>query len=184
MPPFSIKTGQLICTVWLLTIPHSLLALGEEIGMLRGWWSPDELSSATWGRSIELQPAGEPLLNQLHHLVWNNNITGLQQLNQSQLLAPLINQLSQSGQGAIHLVRSPAMLQLLLDLGANPLLSNHFGDSALLLMVQRNHYTMVKILLDAGADPDQVNSFGETPLSEAIWRKNQSIHQLLQHHRD
>ncbi len=182
MSSYSVKPSQLIGLVWLFITSSSLLALGDEIGMLRGWWHPHELSSATWGRTLELQSEGEPQLNQLHHLVWSNNIAELQQLSQSQLLAPLINQLGQSGQGAIHLVRSPAMLQLLLDLGANPSLSNHFGDTALLLMVQRNRYSMVKMLLNAGADPQQANSFGETPLSEADWRKHQPIHQLLQHH--
>ena len=85
-----------------------------------------------------------------------------------------------TGDMAILLAQSPEMLQLLLNQGADPLLANQFGDTLLLLMVQRDQLQMVKLLLKYGANPNQANNYGETALTESSWRKQQTIYELLQ----
>ncbi len=161
-----------------------MLSLGDEIGLMRGWWEPQQLNNHTWQRTIELRSGEAQLLDRFHHLVWTDDFSRLQQLGESQSLQLMINQQNQSGQSAIHMAQSPHMLQFLLDQGADPSMANHFGDTVLLHMVQRNRYEMVKILLQYGADPRQANSFGESPISEASWRKHHAIDELLRHYSD
>ena len=74
--------------------------------------------------------------------------------------------------GALH--RIP-VIQLLLEAGANPMATNHNGNSPLLLLLchrrkfrdinSHNHlWTAVQLLLNFGAHLDQPNAHGETPL--------------------
>ena len=63
-----------------------------------------------------------------------------------------------------------AVLQLLIDAGADPNAVNSDGDTALHKAagcVLPNAAEVVLVLLNAGADPNAVNSDGETPLHQA-----------------
>ena len=180
------KTGGVVRHLWafLLVIscitPGAGVALGDEIGVMRGWWGEQALSSSSWGRSESLETDDSALLSELHHLVWTDDFSGLRKFARQRSLSLLINQPSASGQFAILLAQSPEMLQLLLNQGADPLLANQFGDTLLLLMVQRDQLQMVKLLLKYGANPNQANNYAETALTESSWRKQQTIYELLQ----
>ncbi len=169
-----------LCVLLLMAWVPTVKALGDEIGLMRGWLQPQQLESHSWSRNVELDRPNRSQLNYFHQLVWSDRVSRLQEFSKSYPLHPLINQRGDSGQAAVHLVQSPQMLRFLLEQGADPSITNHFDDTILLIMVQRNRYQMVKILLEFGADPSQVNAFGESPISEASWRRHKAIDGLLQ----
>jgi ankyrin repeat protein len=60
--------------------------------------------------------------------------------------------------------------QLALGLPAN--MTNHKGDTLLILAAYHNHPATVAALLAAGADPAAANDRGQTALAAAVFRQN------------
>jgi ankyrin repeat protein len=53
---------------------------------------------------------------------------------------------------------------MLIDVGANPSVSNFEGDTPLLMACQAGNLTLAKRLRDAGANVSVANRRGDTPL--------------------
>ena len=59
-------------------------------------------------------------------------------------------------------------------------LTNHTGDTLLLLAAYHDHPGAVRVLLDAGADTGRINDRGQTALGAAVFRRSaQSVALLL-----
>jgi len=56
------------------------------------------------------------------------------------------------------------------DAGVSANLSNHKGDSLLMLAAYHGHADTVRALLARGADPDRANDRGQTPLAGAVFK--------------
>lgn len=74
------------------------------------------------------------------------------------------------------------MLERLLIKGLPPNMSNHNGDTLLMLAAYHGHAEAAKALLEAGAEPDRFNDKGQTPLAGAIFKGFQPIVELLLAH--
>lgn len=59
--------------------------------------------------------------------------------------------------------------------GVRPTLSNHEGQSFLMLAAYHGHAQLVTALAEAGADPNQVNDRNQTPLAGAIFKKEEEV---------
>lgn len=72
--------------------------------------------------------------------------------------------------------KDAAKVELLLSHGANPEVTNTYGQTALHYGVSMDNYEIVKILLDHGADPNHKDRFGRSILKSA---KNEQMRDLL-----
>ena len=82
------------------------------------------------------------------------------------------------------IAKSPEIMKLLLDAGANPntVLSNMDPDMTTLLhaLALRNEKVhMARLLLEAGADPNAIDAEGHTPLDNAMEFENPEMTTLL-----
>jgi|SaaInlV_120m_DNA_4_1040238.scaffolds.fasta_scaffold00116_27 ankyrin repeat protein len=118
-------------------------------------------------------------LNQLQQLVITGDMHTLEPLSNDPSLPKLINRRGMFGRTTLYLATSPEILEWLLRQGADPSITNDFGDPILLLMTQLNQQEKVGLLLRFGADPKQPNAFGNTALREAHWRRNHDLLKLL-----
>ena len=76
-------------------------------------------------------------------------------------------------------VGSVGAVQLLIDAGANPSVTNKYGESPLHFAVRNNRLPVVKILAGAGADRDQKTNGGDTPLALAQKYRVKDIEEYL-----
>jgi ankyrin repeat protein len=65
-----------------------------------------------------------------------------------------------------------ATLAANLDAGLTPNLTNHTGDSLLMLAAYHDHPTTVGVLLAHGADTARINDRGQTALGAAVFRRS------------
>lgn len=87
-------------------------------------------------------------------------------------------------QEVFQLARSgdaPTLVRLL-QKGLPPNMSNHKGDTLLMLAAYHGRIEATKVLLEAGADPDRYNDMGQTPLGGAAFKGNLPIIELLLSH--
>ena len=78
-----------------------------------------------------------------------------------------------------------AELLRLLAAGADPNLSNIYGDTPLHYAADKDNSELTRLLLDAGADPDVRGFVGATALYKAVQnRRVESVELLLQHNAD
>jgi uncharacterized protein len=61
------------------------------------------------------------------------------------------------------------------DAGVDPNLSNHKGDSLVMLAAYHGHAAAVAALLERGADPNRPNDHGQTPLAGAVFKDEPDI---------
>ena len=72
-----------------------------------------------------------------------------------------------------------AALAANLDAGLPPNLTNHTGDSLLMLAAYHNHPATVRALLERGADTARINDRGQTALGAAVFRQSAQTVGLL-----
>lgn len=72
-----------------------------------------------------------------------------------------------------------AVLELLLQSGANPNTRNRSGDSVLNMATRGGHEELVELLLVSGADPNLTNKSGSTPLHQAALKGHEALVRLL-----
>ena len=65
------------------------------------------------------------------------------------------------------------------DAGVSPNLSNHKGDSLVMLAAYHGHADTVRAMLARGADPDRANDRGQTPLAGAVFKGEDEVVRLL-----
>src|SRR5687768_17313111 len=58
-------------------------------------------------------------------------------------------------------------------------LTNHTGDTLLMLAAYHNHPSAVRVLLDAGADTARINDRGQTAVGAAVFRRSAQTVGLL-----
>lgn len=61
------------------------------------------------------------------------------------------------------------------DAGIDPNLSNHKGDSLVMLAAYHGHAAAVAALLERGADPNRPNDHGQTPLAGAVFKDEPDV---------
>jgi ankyrin repeat protein len=61
------------------------------------------------------------------------------------------------------------------DAGVDPNLSNHKGDSLLMLAAYHGHAATVSALVARGADPNRPNERGQTPLAGAVFKDEPEV---------
>lgn len=61
------------------------------------------------------------------------------------------------------------------DAGVDPNLSNHKGDSLMMLAAYHGHAATVSALVARGADPDRANDRGQTPLAGAVFKDEPDV---------
>jgi ankyrin repeat protein len=61
------------------------------------------------------------------------------------------------------------------DAGVDPNLSNHKGDSLVMLAAYYGHAAAVAALLERGADPNRPNDHGQTPLAGAVFKDEPDV---------
>ena len=74
------------------------------------------------------------------------------------------------------------MLTRLLQKGLPPNMSNHKGDTLLMLAAYHGQVDATKALLEAGAEPDRYNDMAQTPLAGAAFKGYLPIVELLLSH--
>ena len=74
------------------------------------------------------------------------------------------------------------MLTRLLQKGLPPNMSNHKGDTLLMLAAYHGQIDATKALLEAGAEPDRYNDMAQTPLAGAAFKGYLPIVELLLSH--
>ncbi|MGJ7580157.1 ankyrin repeat domain-containing protein [Variovorax sp. RHLX14] len=74
------------------------------------------------------------------------------------------------------------MLTRLLQKGLPPNMSNHKGDTLLMLAAYHGQVDATKALLEAGAEPDRYNDMAQTPLGGAAFKGYLPIIELLLSH--
>ena len=65
------------------------------------------------------------------------------------------------------------------DAGVEVNLSNHHGDSLVMLAAYHGHADTVAALLDRGADPNRANDRGQTPLAGAVFKDEPDVVRVL-----
>ncbi|AMM26902.1 ankyrin repeat domain-containing protein [Variovorax sp. PAMC 28711] len=70
----------------------------------------------------------------------------------------------------------------LLQKGLPPNMSNHKGDTLLMLAAYHGHAEATKVLLEAGAEPDRYNDMAQTPLGASAYKGSLQIVELLLSH--
>lgn len=73
-------------------------------------------------------------------------------------------------------------LARLLDKGLSPNMSNHKGDTLLMLAAYHGHVEATQALLQAGADPERYNDMAQTPLGAAAYKGDLPIVEALLAH--
>lgn len=66
-----------------------------------------------------------------------------------------------------------------LNAGIPPNLTNHSGDTLLMLSSYHNHPSVVTFLLSKGADPNVLNDRGQSPLAGAIFKGYDEVVRIL-----
>ena len=61
------------------------------------------------------------------------------------------------------------------DAGVDPNLSNHKGDSLVMLAAYHGHAATVSALVARGADPNRANDHGQTPLAGAVFKDEPDV---------
>ncbi|MBQ6143577.1 MAG: ankyrin repeat domain-containing protein [Clostridia bacterium] len=74
------------------------------------------------------------------------------------------------------------IVNLSLDLGADPNIRDNYGDTPLHMAARGEHEEIVNLLLDHGADPNIKNRLLDTPLHDAVREENREIVELLLNH--
>jgi uncharacterized protein len=65
------------------------------------------------------------------------------------------------------------------DAGVDPNLSNHKGDSLVMLAAYHGHAAAVAALLERGADPNRPNDHGQMPLAGAVFKDEPDVIRAL-----
>jgi ankyrin repeat protein len=65
------------------------------------------------------------------------------------------------------------------DAGVSANLSNHKGDSLVMLAAYHGYAGTVRALLERGADPDRANDHGQTPLAGAVFKGETDVVKAL-----
>lgn len=86
-------------------------------------------------------------------------------------LATRLFSLARSGQAA--------ELAAYVDAGISPDLTNHNGDSLLMLAAYHGHAETVAALVARGADPNRANDRGQTPLAGAVFKAELDVIRVL-----
>ncbi|KAI4736265.1 ankyrin [Aureobasidium sp. EXF-12298] len=63
--------------------------------------------------------------------------------------------------------------------GIPPNLTNHKGDTLLMLAAYHGHAETTKMLLDKGADPNVLNDRGQSPIAGAVFKGSDDVVRLL-----
>ncbi|MPS25648.1 ankyrin repeat domain-containing protein [Pigmentiphaga sp.] len=63
--------------------------------------------------------------------------------------------------------------------GAPADLTNHKGDSLIMLAAYHGHVDTVRTLLEHGADPNRVNDRGQSPLAGAVFKGEEEVVRAL-----
>lgn len=63
--------------------------------------------------------------------------------------------------------------------GIPPNLTNHAGDTLVMLAAYHGHADTVQQLLDIGADPNVLNDRGQSPLAGAVFKGSQDVVETL-----
>lgn len=66
-----------------------------------------------------------------------------------------------------------------IDAGVSPNLSNHKGDSLVMLAAYHGHAETVRALVARGADPNRPNDRGQTPLAGAVFKGETDVVRAL-----
>ena len=66
-----------------------------------------------------------------------------------------------------------------LQAGIPPNLTNHAGDTLLMLASYYNHPELVALLLSKGADPNLANDRGQSPLAGAVFKGYDAVVKVL-----
>jgi ankyrin repeat protein len=103
----------------------------------------------------------------VHELVERNDLQRVQEFIQQ---GHGINRANRYDETPLHLARTPEMIKLLIEGGAEVNIENHFGDSPLLQAVYRGDHGLVELLIRHGANLNHKNRFGDSPLQEAVNR--------------
>ena len=74
------------------------------------------------------------------------------------------------------------MLARLLEKGLPPNMSNHKGDTLLMLAAYHGHVEATRVLLEAGAEPDRYNDMAQAPLGAVAFKGYLPIVELLLAH--
>lgn len=70
-------------------------------------------------------------------------------------------------------------LQAYLDAGIPPNLTNHQGDTLLMLAAYHGQPETVRALLSKGADPNIINGRGQSPLAGAVFKGHEQVVRVL-----
>ena len=70
-------------------------------------------------------------------------------------------------------------LEIMLNYGLNPNLTNHKGNTLLMLACYHDNFETAQLLLERGADPDRPNDKGQTPLAGVCFKGFTPIAELL-----
>jgi uncharacterized protein len=70
-------------------------------------------------------------------------------------------------------------LSAYVDAGVEVNLSNHHGDSLVMLAAYHGHADTVAALLERGADPNRPNDRGQTPLAGAVFKGEAEVIRVL-----
>ena len=94
------------------------------------------------------------------------------------------SQFIEFAQEVFQLARSgdaPTLVRLL-QKGLPPNMSNHKGDTLLMLAAYHGHVEATRVLLEAGAEPDRYNDMAQTPLAAAAFKGFVPVVELLLSH--
>jgi hypothetical protein len=72
-----------------------------------------------------------------------------------------------------------AQLTTYVDAGVDPNLTNHKGDSLVMLAAYHGHADTVRALLEHGADANRANDRGQTPLAGAVFKGETEVVRVL-----
>ncbi|MFL1379171.1 MULTISPECIES: ankyrin repeat domain-containing protein [unclassified Nocardiopsis] len=75
-----------------------------------------------------------------------------------------------------------ATLTAYIDAGVPANLTNHKGDTLLMLAAYHGHRATAAALLERGADPDRLNDRGQSPLAGAVFKGEEEVITLLLAH--
>jgi len=74
--------------------------------------------------------------------------------------------------------KTPELAQYL-SAGIPPNLTNHKGDTLLMLAAYYSHVDCVKMLLEKGADVDAINDRGQSPIAGAVFKGSDEVVRVL-----